>query len=89
MTHQETFLQELKEHIAPILAEFQDPYIVTYKRMEADVQTVLQRPVQHYGATRGSNAYRTKAAAVLLGAYRPPVIFDQLATKYFGARYSP
>jgi hypothetical protein len=88
-SHKETFLQELKVHIVPILEAFQDPYIVTYKQLEADVQTVLQHPVQHYGATRGSNAYRTMASAVLLGAYRPPVSFDQLATLLFGPRYSP
>jgi hypothetical protein len=89
VTHQEMFLGELKAHVLPILEEFQDPYIVTYKQLAADVQTVLQRPIQHYGATRGSNMYRTTASAVLLGAYRPPVVFDQLAQLLFGTRYSP
>ena len=88
-SHKETFLNELTTSIVPILEEFEEPYIVTYKTMEADVQTILQRPIQHYGATRGSNAYRTTASAVLLGAYRPPVRFDQLAQLRFGARYSP
>ncbi len=89
MAHKELFLQELKEHIVPLLAEFPDPYIVTYQAIEADVQTILQHPTHHYGATRGSNAYRTTAAAVLLGAYRPPVSFDRLAQLLFGACYCP
>jgi hypothetical protein len=89
LTHQETYLQERQDHVVPLLAEFLDPYIVTYKTMVTDVHTALHRPVQHYGATRGSNPYRTRASAVLLGAYRPPVAFDQLARLYFDERYSP
>jgi hypothetical protein len=89
VTHRELFLHELTTNIVPILEEFDDPYVVTYKQLEADVTSVLHCPVQHYGATRGSNRYRTTASAVLLGAYRPPVVFDQLAQLLFGTRYSP
>jgi hypothetical protein len=89
VTYHETFLTELTAHIVPALTAFPTPYIVTYKRLQAEVQALLPQPVQHYGATRGSNAYRTCEAAVLLGAYRPPVNFDQLAYLLFGPTYSP
>src|SRR5207244_9606125 len=47
------------------------------------------RPVQNYGGTRGSNAFRQCDSVILVGAYRPPVSFDTLAYQLFGAQYSP
>ena len=96
--HRETLLTELHDHLAPLLADqaFDDPYVVTYKTLNGDsfvkdVQTVLGvSQVQNYGGTRGSNTFRTKSSAVLLGAYRPPVEFDRLAYLLFGRpSYSP
>jgi hypothetical protein len=95
--HRETFLGELHDSVAPLLADraFDDPYVVTYKTLNGvsfvdDVKTVLGiSQVQNYGGTRGSNAYRTKSSAVLLGSYRPPIEFDQLAYLLFESQYSP
>jgi hypothetical protein len=86
----EACLDELQTVITPLLADsgFHDPYIVTYKSLQEDVQAALCRNVQYYGLTRGSNDFRTTDSAVLLGAYRPPVEFDQLAQMVFGGTYS-
>jgi hypothetical protein len=47
--------------------------VVTLKDYEADVRSGLGvAKVSHYGATRGSNAYRDCDAVVLLGSYRLP-----------------
>jgi hypothetical protein len=93
--YQELFLQELSDHIVPALLDqgFADPYVVTYKNLKQasfveQVSAVFGgTPVQSYGGTRGSNAFREKDSVVLVGSYRPPVEFDALATKLFGAAY--
>jgi hypothetical protein len=87
--HPELFLREFQACVLPQLDAFADPYVVTYKQMVEPLQPLLPHPVQHYDATRGSNAYRTKDSAVLVGAYRPPVRFDELAYLLFGQTYSP
>ena len=93
--HREIFLGELYHHVAPSLEAqgFTDPYVVTYKTLNGDsfvedVQSALGVHVENYGGTRGSNRFRTKDSAVLLGAYRPPLNFEKLAYKLFGASFS-
>jgi hypothetical protein len=96
-THQELFLQELSDHLVPLILEqgFTDPYVVTYKSLNQasfveQVAAIFEgTPIQSYGGTRGSNAFREKDSVVLVGSYRPPVEFDALATKLFGAAYHP
>src|SRR6266446_4200392 len=95
--HRETLVQELADLILPSLEDqgFHDPYVVTYKTLDGtsftqDISAILgKRPVQNYGGTRGSNAFRQCDSVLLVGAYRPPVHFDTLAYQLFGAQYSP
>jgi DNA-directed RNA polymerase subunit L len=55
-----------------------------------DIAAILgKRPIQNYGGTRGSNAFRQCDSVMLVGSYRPPVSFDTLAYQLFGAQYSP
>jgi hypothetical protein len=74
---------------------FRDPYVVTYKTLDGtsftdDISSILgNRPVQNYGGTRGSNAFRHCDSVMLVGSYRPPVSFDTLAAQLFGGSYSP
>jgi Recombinase zinc beta ribbon domain len=55
-----------------------------------DIAAILgKRPIQNYGGTRGSNAFRQCDSVMLVGSYRPPVSFDTLGYQLFGAQYSP
>jgi hypothetical protein len=69
--------------------------VVTYKTLDGqsfpqDISAILgKRPVQNYGGTRGSNAFRECDSVMLVGSYRPPVYFDTLAYQLFGTTYSP
>src|SRR6266446_6370522 len=95
--HRETLVQELADLILPSLEDqgFADPYVVTYKTLDGtsftqDISAILgKRPVQNYGGTRGSNAFRQCDSVMLVGSYRPPVSFDTLAYQLFGTTYSP
>jgi hypothetical protein len=95
--HRETLVDELANHVLPRLEDqgFADPYVVTYKTLNGesfpqDIATILgKRPVQNYGGTRGSNAFRQCDSVILVGSYRPPVSFDTLAYQLFGTAYSP
>jgi hypothetical protein len=95
--HRETIVDELENVVLPHLEDqgFHDPYVVTYKTLDStsftdDISAILgKRPVQNYGGTRGSNAFRQCDSVILVGAYRPPVSFDTLAYQLFGAPYSP
>jgi hypothetical protein len=95
--HRETLVDELANHVLPRLEDqgFADPYVVTYKTLNGESFTqdiaaiVGKRPVQNYGGTRGSNAFRHCDAVMLVGSYRPPVSFDTLAYQLFGTAYSP
>jgi hypothetical protein len=95
--HRETIVDELANHVLPHLEDqgFHDPYVVTYKTLDdasfpQDISAILgRRPVQNYGGTRGSNAFRQCDSVILVGSYRPPVYFDTLAYQLFGASYSP
>src|SRR5215467_5631570 len=95
--HRETLVQELADLILPSLEDqgFADPYVVTYKTLNGesfpqDIAAILgKRPVQNYGGTRGSNAFRQCDSVMLVGSYRPPVSFDTLAYQLFGTAYSP
>jgi hypothetical protein len=91
------FLNAIANHVLPRLEDqgFADPYVVTYKTLNGesfthDISAILgKRPVQNYGGTRGSNAFRQCDSVILVGSYRPPVSFDTLAYQLFGAQYSP
>jgi hypothetical protein len=95
--HRESLLNELQQHVLPHLEDqgFLAPYVVTYKTLDGtsftnDISSILgKRPVQNYGGTRGSNAFRQCDSVMLVGSYRPPVSFDTLASQLFGAQYSP
>jgi hypothetical protein len=95
--HRETFVTELHDHVAPLLADrgFDDPYVVTYKTLNGtsfvdDVKSAFGvAQVANYGGTRGSNQFRSTSSAVLIGSYRPPIDFDQLASILFEDKYSP
>jgi DNA-directed RNA polymerase subunit L len=95
--HRETIVNELEHLVLPHLEDqgFADPYVVTYKMLNGesfpqDISAILgKRPVQNYGGTRGSNAFRQCDSVILVGAYRPPVSFDTLAYQLFGSAYSP
>jgi hypothetical protein len=89
--YKESFFEEVRTSIPHVMdiGQFHDPYVVTFQSFEEDLRTILGTEVHHYGSTRGSNAFMKKDAAILLGAYRPPVTFDKLAYRMFGATYSP
>jgi hypothetical protein len=89
--YKESFLEEVRTAIPQVreFSQFHDPYVVTFQSFEDDLRTILDTEVHHYGATRGSNAFLNNDAAILLGSYRPPVVFDKLAHRMFGATYSP
>src|SRR5215467_3127367 len=95
--HRETIVDELEHAVLPHLEDqgFLDPYVVTYKTLAGesftpDISAILgKRPVQNYGGTRGSNAFRQCDSVMLVGSYRPPVSFDTLANQLFGGQYSP
>jgi hypothetical protein len=89
--YKESFLEDLRTNVRHIfdLGDFNDPYVVTFKTFEDDVRSLLATEVSHYGETRGSNAFKQRDSAVLLGAYRPPVSFDKLAQLLFRETYSP
>jgi hypothetical protein len=89
--YKESFLEEVRTALPQMLESgpCHDPYVVTFQSFEEDLRTILGTEVHHYGATRGSNAFINNDAAILLGSYRPPVVFDKLAHRMFGATYSP
>ena len=94
--HRETFLAELHDHVAPLLTDrgFDDPYIVTYKTLNGtsfveDVKTVLVVSQVQNSAVPGARMLTGRDHPVLLGSYRPPIAFDQLASLLFGRQYSP
>ena len=69
-------LPNLKERIESYGAK---PYIVTYKEFADEIRDRLSMPVVHYGLTKGSNEYRECDCAVLIGAYRLPPDYLNLA----------
>jgi hypothetical protein len=58
---------------------FKNPYIVTFKDFESEIRYKLSKPVVHYGMTRGSNEFLNSDGVVLIGSYRFPSHYLNIA----------
>ena len=78
--NQNTFLDNDLNMLKQVMGDFgENPYIVSFKEFEEDIKDRLGRNVVHYGMTRGSNDYRDCDSVIMIGSYRLPPKYLELA----------
>jgi hypothetical protein len=78
--NQNTFLDNDLNMLKQVIGDFgENPYIVSFKEFEEDIEDRLGKTVVHYGMTRGSNDYRDCDSVIMIGSYRLPPKYLELA----------